>query len=407
MDDLLAILISGFFMLLFLSLGAALKFLNFSQLQNKFKAEEYEAMLKQLEKRDEVRMLADFHAFMMALLETLLLYRYFSANQIFEDMMLPMAIIIVAMTFVVTILPFMLMAPWAEKLLVELMPLYSLLESFPFATRLMSQVRRLSHYLAGENVDDTHNLELEHLLHEGEAEGVVDAGEKAMLEGVIELKNTMVREVMTPWTEVDYLNNEATVKEGVSLSAENGLSRLPVYDSSKDKVEGVFFVRDILDSISDNIDLLNEPVIKYMRQVPVIPETRSVRNLLVTMSKSRNQILLILDEYGSLTGLVTLEDILEEIVGDIRDEYVEDDQEIHRIENNAAEVLGSTHLNDVNEELDLKLSEGRNYESLAGYLLNRLQRIPRKGEVFEFENCQFSIMAATPRRIVKIRIEFA
>jgi len=398
-DTAIVIGITSVMLLLFVSLATALSFLNFSQLQEKFKGDEYEALLKRLEKRDDVELLSKFFSVLLAIFISIFAFHSYSENLLF------LLAIAGGVAFLIVLLPVVLVAPWAETVLVELMPLYNMLELIPFGTRTMKVIRQMGSYLAGESEIHSHSLELGHVLSEGEAEGNVDSAEKAMLEGVIELKSTRVREIMTPWAEVEYLNNQATVKEGVAQSSEKGLSRLPIYDSSKDQVEGVFFVRDILEKISQEKEVLNDPITKHMRQVPVVPETRSVRNLLITMSKSRNQVLLILDEYGSLAGLITLEDIMEEIVGDIRDEYVEENEEIQVLNENQAEVLGGARLDELNRVLDVSLTDGRNFESLAGYLLSRVQRIPRRGETFTFENCHFSIIAATPRRIVKVRVD--
>lgn len=264
-------------------------------------------------------------------------------------------------------------------------------------------VRRLSGKAdSGEN-EDSERAEQEILdaISEGEAHGAVDEEQKEMIESVIELGETPVSKIMTPRTDIDAIPADATYDEVRRVILEKGHSRLPVYEGSIDHIVGVLYAKDLL-----GLDL-REPfdARAIMRKVPYVPETKTLDELLNEFRAAKVQIAIVLDEYGGTAGLATIEDILEELVGEIDDEY---DQRppptINRLDENTLEVDARVHVTEINEELGITLPEEGEYETIGGFVFATLGKIPSPGEEFQHENVRFHIVAAEPRRINRLRI---
>lgn len=262
--------------------------------------------------------------------------------------------------------------------------------------------------LAGVPVRDAQSyadeLEQEILdaVSEGERHGAVDEEEKEMIESVIELTDTRVNEIMTPRTEVVAIPRDADLDRVLQTIRAKGHSRIPVYDGTIDTILGVLYAKDLLQrEASDDFQLA-----ATMRKVLFVPESKPVRSLLREFQDQKLHIAVVLDEYGGTAGLVTIEDILEELVGEIRDEYdPAAPVELRRIDEQTVEVDARMRIDEINHELDIELPEDEDYETIGGYVFSRFGKIPKVGERCEHENVGIQVIEAEPRRVVRLRVQ--
>jgi CBS domain containing-hemolysin-like protein len=227
--------------------------------------------------------------------------------------------------------------------------------------------------------------------------------ERRMIQGVFDLDETLVHEIMTPRVDIQAIDENASFAEVKARIIASGHSRIPVFHDTIDHVVGVVFAKDLLDEARlaqcrSLADLQHQPVF--------IPETKNVGDLLAEFQQSRNHFAIVLDEYGGTAGLVTFEDILEEIVGDIQDEY-DDEEEMPAslsLPDGFHVVESRLTIDEVNELLDLELSEEESYDTLAGYIAARCGHIPQQGESGRTEALEFEILEADQRRVMKLKI---
>ncbi|MFQ6048595.1 MAG: hemolysin family protein, partial [Phycisphaerae bacterium] len=269
-------------------------------------------------------------------------------------------------------------------------------------------VRRLAGVQAeapqGDGSEGREDLEREILdvVSEGEVHGAVDEDEKEMIESVIELRDTQAGQIMTPRTEMVTVAAGATLEQVKELIAREGHSRIPVCDGSLDKVVGVLYAKDLL-QVSDEKDF---DVRKVMRTVPFVPETKSLRDLLHEFQDKKVHIAIVLDEYGGTAGLVTIEDILEELVGEIADEYEPPEPEpIVRLGPDAVEIDARMRVDELNAALGVSLPEDEGYDTVGGFVFSTLGRIPKSGEQFVHGQLRVTVVQAEPRRINRLRVE--
>ncbi len=222
-----------------------------------------------------------------------------------------------------------------------------------------------------------------------------------MIESVFELRETTVGEIVTPRTRIVALPVASSFEEVRQAVVRCGHSRIPVYDDSLDHIVGVVYAKDLLRMRDDDpFDLRG-----IMRSVPYVPESKNVRDLLRELRQSKVHIAIVLDEYGGTAGLVTIEDIIEELVGEITDEYEPvQPQMIRRISTETVEVDARVPVSEVSQELGIELPEDAAYESMGGFVFAVLGRIPMAGEEFVHENLRFRIVDAEPRRINRMLI---
>lgn len=265
-------------------------------------------------------------------------------------------------------------------------------------------IRRLAGVPKYEGEAETEQLEQEMLdaVNEAEMLGAVDKTERAMIESVMELDETTVGQVMTPRTDLISVRKETTLQDLKALILKEGHSRLPVYDGNIDQVLGMVYAKDLLHvPTGDAFDLT-----EHLRQVPFVPETKPLRDLLQEFQTGKPHAAIVLDEYGGTAGLVTIEDILEELVGEITDEYEPPEPEpITRIDDRTIEVDSKVHVDDINELLELNLPEGEDYETIGGLVFSKLGAIPPAGKELTHANCKITILEAEDRRIKRLRIE--
>lgn len=272
--------------------------------------------------------------------------------------------------------------------------------------RMLELFDPLVRRLAGVPVRDAESyaeeLEREILdaVSEMERQGAVDGEVKEMIESVIELGDTLVQEVMTPRTEMVAVPQDANLRTVKDVIRTRGHSRIPVYDGTIDTVVGMIYAKDLLHAEEDGFDLS-----RVMRRVSFIPETKPLRALLKEFQEQKVHIAVVLDEYGGTAGLVTIEDILEELVGEIADEYdPAAPVPLKRIDEETVEVDARFRIDELNYELNIELPEDEDYETVGGFVFSKLGRIPKVGERCAHDNVNIQVIAAEPRRIRRVRV---
>jgi len=263
-------------------------------------------------------------------------------------------------------------------------------------------VRRLSGHAEQAN-GRTSEVEQEilQLATEGQADGELDADEMEMITSVIEFHDSRVSEIMTPRTDIESLPVVATREQCVQMVLAVGHSRIPVYEETLDSVVGVLYAKDLLAVVA------GEPfeLAKTMRKPFYIPETKAISDLLEEFRSQNVHMAIVLDEYGGTAGLITIEDLVEEIVGEIADEYEEPEPVmLVRIDARTLEVDARMYIDDLNDELVIDLPEEEDYDTVGGFVFSTLGAIPAAGERFEYEGVEFTVMEAEERRINRIRI---
>ena len=296
-----------------------------------------------------------------------------------------------------------------ELLIVRLQPLLAVVRFLCLPLiKPMELFDPLVRRLAGVPIKDAQSfadeLEQEILdaVSEGELHGAVDEQEKEMIESVIELSDTRVEEIMTPRTDVVAVPKDADFDAVLTAIRKKGHSRIPVFDATIDTVLGVLYAKDLLQRDSDAAF----DVTQIMRKALFIPETKLVRDLLREFQATKVHMAIVLDEYGGTAGLVTIEDILEELVGDISDEYDPTaPAELKRIDKDTVEVDARMRIDDLNDQLNISLPEDEDYETIGGFVFSRLGKIPGVGEQCEHDNVGIQVVAAEPRRIRRLRLK--
>ena len=256
-----------------------------------------------------------------------------------------------------------------------------------------------------EEEKDDNVGDIQALIDVGEAEGIIEEEEGELIHSIIEFGDTRVSEAMTPRTEIVAVAANATIREARDVMIDSKYSRLPVYRDQIDNVEGLIYVRDLLMSWAEGKE--TETVAPLVRPVYFIPETKPVAELLEEMQKAHVQLAMVIDEYGGVAGLVTVEDILEEIVGEIEDEDIggEDLEEIVECEG-CYEVLGSTEIGKIERLFDMEI-EADDFTTIAGLVINEAGKVPRPGEHLIFRGLELDVLEADDRRIGRLRVKRA
>ncbi len=234
----------------------------------------------------------------------------------------------------------------------------------------------------------------------GKEEGMIEKSEEKMIYSIFEFGDTLVRDVMTPRVDMISLSAESTKEEILNCVVTTGHSRLPVYDDQIDNIAGMLYIKDLLKIFSEDsaFDLR-----KIIRPAHFVPETKRVDELFNEMQKDKIQIAMVFDEYGGVSGLITLEDILEEIVGEIADEHEIEEKDFEKIGDNAYLVSGTLSVEDFNEHLNADFSD-EEASTIGGIILEHLGRLPNPGEEVNIGKFKFIISKIRERRIVKIKV---
>jgi len=243
--------------------------------------------------------------------------------------------------------------------------------------------------------------ELRLLVSVGEEEGVLEEEETEMIHSIFEFADTTVREVMVPRIDMVTLEADATVDEAVDLALQAGFSRIPVYKESIDDIIGVLYTKDMLKQLREDHNTL--PIRDLVRPAYFVPETKKLDDLLREIRQKRVHMVIVVDEYGSVAGLVTIEDLVEEIVGDIQDEYDREEKLYEKVSENEYIFDAKINIDEFNELMDTKL-DNTGYETLGGFLYAQLDKIPVVGDTNKFNNLTFTVLTTRGRRITQVRV---
>jgi CBS domain containing-hemolysin-like protein len=301
-----------------------------------------------------------------------------------------------------------------EKTLLTLLPVvkpfYRLLSFIadPLHRRAkrLRRERELAEKTSEEEEEEDNGGDIQALIDVGAEEGILEEEEGELIHSIIEFGDTRVNEVMTPRTEIVALPTTATVREARDAIIESKYSRLPVYREQIDNVEGIIYVRDLLQCWPEGKE--DEAITSLLRPVYFVPETKSVADLLEEMQKARVQLAMVIDEYGGVAGLVTVEDILEEIVGEIEDEDTEQEEivEIIQASDGYYDVLGSTEIGKIERLFDMEI-EDDDFTTIAGLVISESGYMPRAGERLTFRGLDVEVLEADDRRINRLRLRRA
>ena len=275
-----------------------------------------------------------------------------------------------------------------------------ILKLFEWHDRL---VRRLVG-LPAVTPDEAKEEQLLSVVEQSKLEGVVDEEEMDMIENVLELDETTAEQIMTPRTDLIALPAETDLEMIVRTIGEQGHSRIPIYEGTVDNIIGVLYVKDLLSELGKELPVFD--LRQKMRKAYFVPETKPLRDLLHEFKKQKLHIAVVLDEYGGTAGIVTIEDIFEHLVGDIAGEYEKPEPEtLRKISETIAEVDARMYIDDVNSQLEIELPDEEDYDTLGGFVFSHLGYIPKTGQTFDYANLRFTIIAAEPRSVRRVRIE--
>jgi CBS domain containing-hemolysin-like protein len=245
--------------------------------------------------------------------------------------------------------------------------------------------------------------EIKVLVEKGEEMGDLEEDEREMVTAIFDLDRSVVREVMVPRVDVTAVEADATLAEVVETVTASGHTRLPVYEETLDNVVGILHAKDLLRYL--NPDAGPFQIRAVMREAFFVPEMKNAKDLLEEMRARRSHFAVVVDEYGGTAGIISLEDLIEEIVGEIRDEYdVEEEDPIVFLGDNTAMVAGATPIDDVNDELDINLPT-EEYDSLGGWVVGQFGRVPDIGEETMFGDVRFVVESVSNNRVRRVRVE--
>ncbi|THE65070.1 HlyC/CorC family transporter [Salinadaptatus halalkaliphilus] len=278
--------------------------------------------------------------------------------------------------------------------------LYPLIILFDYLTR---QVNRLTGSTGAIESPYVTRDEIQEMIESGEREGVLEEEEHEMLTRIFRFNNTIVKEVMTPRLDMTAVPKDADIDEAIQTCIQSGHARVPVYEGSLDNVQGVVHIRDLVRDLNygetDNDELELDDLIQPTLHVP---ESKNIDELLTEMRENRMHMAIVIDEFGTTEGLVTVEDMIEEIVGEILKSGEE--EPIEFLDKQTVLVRGEVNIEDVNEALEIDLPEGEEFETIAGFIFNRAGRLVEEGEEITYDGVRITVESVENTRILKARL---
>jgi len=261
-------------------------------------------------------------------------------------------------------------------------------------------LRKITQSLAGEPQD---REDLMATLHDAGERGLIDAEAMAMLEGVLDVSDLQVRDIRVPRAQMVFLRRDEPAARILETVVESGHSRFPVMDEDRDDIAGILLAKDLLRlSVASPAERFD--IREYMRPAVFVPESKRLNMLLKEFRRNRNHMAIVVDEYGGVSGLVTIEDVIEQIVGEIDDEFdVEDDQNIRKEAERQFSVRGVTRLDEFNDYFGTQLAED-GFDTIAGLVMKQLGRLPRRGESLALDGLELRVVRADRRRIDTLRV---
>lgn len=320
---------------------------------------------------------------------------------------------IVVLTIVLLVIGEISPKIWANKhqittLKMVLMPIYWISVLFyPIAYLITSLMDVFSKNITERKSNTAlQESEIKELAELGVEKGTIEEEEHDLINGIVSFKSVTAREIMTPRVDIAAIPVDATFEELMSVINESGHSRIPLYEKDLDNIKGIIIAKDLLPFIkkkelSQNINLL-----KIAREAIFVPSSKHINDLLHEFQEKKIHLAIVVDEYGGTAGLISLEDILEEIVGEIRDEHDKEENEITKLSDNSYLLLGKLSIDELNELLNENFSsENDDYDTLGGFVFNHAGTIPEQGYSFVFNNYKFTIKEIVHNRINKVLVE--
>ncbi len=311
------------------------------------------------------------------------------------------------------ILPRLIVRSNAESVLLFLLPIVRPLYQITarvtapltslFATR--EQLQKIEATVSPDTSDEKDDDEdIQALLEVGEAEGIIEEEEREMIESMVEFAETRAGEIMTPRTEICAVSADSTIGVVRDLIIAEKYSRLPVYRENIDNIEGTIYVRDLLQVWAEG-GKEDEPISPLLRDAFFVPETKTAAELLKTMQVNHVQLAIVVDEYGGVAGIVTVEDLIEEIVGEIEDEDTEDEEIIEIIEGEDGyfDVLGSTEIDKIERLFGIEF-EDDDYTTIAGLVTSEAGHVPKVGEILNIRGLEIKVKHADDKKLALLRI---
>lgn len=250
--------------------------------------------------------------------------------------------------------------------------------------------------------------EIRMMIDVGNEEGTIEQSERDMIDNIFEFDDITAEDVMTHRTEIAAVESTSTIPEVVRMAMTEGYSRIPVYKEDIDDIIGIVYAKDMLRFIGKGEESLeNRSIEPFIREVIFVPESNRCTDLFKTFKDKKIQMAVVVDEYGGTSGIVTMEDLLEAIVGNMQDEYDNEEEEFSKISDHIFNLDGSMAIEDVEKLLHIKVEDGEDYDTLSGLLTDLLDRIPSPDEhpTVQIENVEFTVLLVEDRRIAKVRAE--
>jgi len=347
---------------------------------------------------------AAMHLFAVGL-TGLLIWR--SPDHLWSALGTAFVIVLAAVAIADQLIPFMLVARHDEPEVIlarwEVAMRRAVLGALPltFPILISTTVARLLESTDPEPEPPSPEENLVELINTGEQEGLIEKGDRELLQSVVKFGDKVVREVMTPRPEIAALDINSSVEDLRGLFRTKRLTRYPVYSGQMDHIEGFVSVRDLMELSPE--EQKRTTLRALLRPVPFVPETKPLQDLLKELQQSTTQMAIVIDEYGSVTGLITIEDLVEQIVGDIRDEVEPHARDIIKESESSYILAGHADLAEVAGEVQVPL-EGDDYSTVAGLVMNQLGHLPVAGEKVESHGLTFEVLEANQRTVLKVRM---
>lgn len=321
-----------------------------------------------------------------------------------KDAVLITALFVLSLIYmlIARIIPHVVSESYADRISLAALPLVGPITRLLYIFVLPLQHiedRLLTHVMSTSAEEDRPSTEDEVIsLLEDTDEQDLEEEEREIIRSVFEFGDTVAREIMTPRIEISGVKNSLTIRECIEQVKDSRHSRFPVYHENIDDVVGMVHVKDLLRLSTGDVEE-DTSISQLVKRIDFVPETMPLNDLLQLMKRSRSQLVLVVDEYGGTEGLVTMEDVIEELVGEIEDEYDLEENDFHRRPDGSMMVKARMPIYELNDMLDVKLPESEEYDSLGGYIYSELGRIPRVGEILEVPGYAMRIHTATLRQI--------
>lgn len=296
-----------------------------------------------------------------------------------------------------------------EKWIVPALIVFRLFEwiVLPFSYVLAKFATLAVNIMGGKNTGSgLTQTDIEYLIEKGNDQGVFEQEEQGeLLSSVLEFKHTLVKEIMTPRTDTHFLETDTTISEALEKVNDWGHSRIPVFEDSVDNIKGILYVKDMVSLVLKGSTVLKENIGSIIRtRIFYVPETQKINETLKTMQDGGTHMAIVVDEFGGTAGIITLEDVIEELVGDIRDEDDKEEDQIVMLKDDIILVDAHISVSDLEEELDIMIPDDGEYNSLGGFIVNEAGSVPAEGFILRYNGYEFKVVESNEKHIVKVEI---